>query len=289
MTFFINKRPISPLGFGTWSMGGNHEKDTTNDTVDRAAIRYAIKRGINFINGAEVYGAGHTDELIGRAATGFPSVVLASKLSRETLIQPQAIPAAAAAIAKRFRRSTIDLLYVHWPFPEATMDDYLPAMFQLVDKGLVDAIGVSNFNLPQLKQAVRIARRSGHQIAAIENMYGVLYRGGRIHPKVGLSQPSFDPDLQRYCRAHGILMVAYTPLAKGLAGDQPLVQRIAAAHQAQPSQVALAWIIAQGIVPIVKSSQPAHIDENLGAVTLKLSRVEMRQLTNIATDDIINP
>jgi len=280
----LNNQEILPIGFGTWKMGGTHIKDTTNDTQEIAAIRYALQQGITFINGAEVYGDGHTDELIGEAAKGFNSAILASKLKRETLMAPETIEERTRAIAQRLGRPTIDLLYVHWAFPDADMREYLPAMFALVDKGLVRAIGVSNFDLEQLKRAQKIAEGLGHRISAIENVYSLLNRGGAIHPAVNLIQPGFDADLQEYCRANDILMVAYTPTYKGNVRDNLIVQKIASSHEATPIQVALAWHIHQGIVPIVKSSQPTHIDENLSALKVKLTAQEMEELNAIVPE-----
>lgn len=277
----LNNREILPIGFGTWKMGGTHEKDTTHDQEDIAAIRYALEQGINFINGAEVYGAGHTDKLIGQAAVGFNDAALASKLKKDTLTQPETIEIATRTIAKRLGRQVIDLLYVHWPFPEADMDSYLPEMFQLQDKGLIGAIGVSNFDLTQLQQAQTIAAQNGHRISAIENVFSINNRGGGIHPATDLVQPGFTPELQDYCRENDILMVAYTPTDKGRVNDHPTVREIAFARGVTPIQVALAWLIQQDIVPIVKSSQPVHTDENLAALNVHLSDEEMRHLTTV--------
>lgn len=274
----LNNREILPIGFGTWKMGGTHERSDTNDQQDIAAIRYALEKGINFINGAEVYGAGHTDELIGQAAIGFNDAILASKLKKETLSHPETIESATRAIAKRLGRQVIDLLYVHWPYPEANMQSYLPEMFRLQQDGLIHAIGVSNFDVNQLREAQAIAHQNNSRIAAIENVFSINNRGGGIHPATDLIQPGFTPELQEYCRENDILMVAYTPTDKGRVENHPIVRKIAQEKGISPMQVALAWLIQQDIVPIIKSSQPAHIDENLGALTVKLSAQEMIQL-----------
>lgn len=278
MTIQLNDRKVFPIGLGTWKMGGTHERDDSHDQEDIAAIRYALAHGVNFINGAEVYGAGHTDELIGKAAAGFDDVILASKLKKETLARPETIRSVVKTIARRLGRPAVDLLYVHWPFPEADMDAYLSEMFVLQDEGMVHAIGVSNFNLTQLKYAQDIAVRSGHRIAAIENVFSINNRGGGIHPATDLVQPGFTPALQKYCREHDILMVAYTPTDKGRVSNHPVVREIAKARKVSPIQVALAWLIQQDIVPIVKSSQPTHIDENLGSLSVHLSDQEMARL-----------
>lgn len=275
----LNNREILPIGFGTWKMGGTHERDDTHDQQDIAAIRYALEQGINFVNGAEVYGAGHTDELIGQAATGFNDVLLASKLKKDTLSNPNLIETAARAIAQRLGRHTINLLYAHWPYPEASIATYLPEMLQLQKDGLVEAIGVSNFDLDQLLQAQSIAHQHGSRIAAIENVFSINNRGGGIHPATDLVQPGFTPELQSYCREQDILMVAYTPTDKGRVSDHPTVREIAQAKGVTPIQVALAWLLQQDIVPIIKSSQPHHIDENLGALTIHLTSHEMDQLS----------
>lgn len=281
MSVLINHKEVPQLGMGTWSMGGNHEKDTTYDAENIAAIRYGAQNGITFINGAEVYGAGHTDELIGQATRDLGGLILASKLSQETLKRPERIPAATALIAERLWQPTIDLLYAHWFDPEADPDSYLPAMLEQVEEGKVGDIGVSNFNLEQLKKSVATAEGRGHRIAAIENKFGVLYRGGCIHPKVGLPQYSFDKDMQDYCRANDILMVAYTPTEKGKVADDPIIRELALKKGVSPVRLALAWVMDQGIVPIVKSRQPEHIDDNLGAIGMELSSRERQILDGV--------
>lgn len=271
MPAIINHKEVPLIGLGTWSMGGNHEKDTTHDATNVTAIRYALQKGM-FINGAEVYGAGHTDELIGKAAVGFNQAILTSKLTRETLMVSKTIRAAATMITQRFCRPSVDLLYApHWPFPDTNPHEYLPTVFDLVDEGTVGDIGVSNFDLEQLQEAVAIAEKRGHRIAAIENKFGVLYRGGQTHPKVGLPQPSFDPEMQNYCNTNNILMVAYTPLEKSKVKDHPVIQEVAEEHGVSPFRLSLKWIIDQGITPIVKSSQPRHIDDILGATDVEIS------------------
>lgn len=277
----FNNREILPIGFGTWKMGGTHERDDANDQQDIAAIRYALEKGINFVNGAEVYGAGYTDGLIGQAAIGFDDAILASKLKQNTLKHPETIRPAVLAITKRLGRRAIDLLYVHWPFPDTDIHAYLPEIFELQDEGIVHAVGVSNFDIIQLQEAQTIGDKSGHRISAIENVFSINNRGGGIHPATNLIQPGFTPELQDYCQENGILQVAYTPTDKGKAGDHPTVREIAAKRGVTPIQVALAWLVQQDIVPIVKSSQHAHIDENLAALDIHLSDSEMEELTTL--------
>lgn len=281
MSVLINNKNVSPLGMGTWSMGGNHEKDTTHDAENIAAIRYGAQNGITFINGAEVYGAGHTDELIGQATKDLGGLVLASKLSGETLKRPQTIPAATALIAQGLCQSSIDLLFAHWPDPDAHPDSYIPAMLEQKDEGIIGDIGVSNFSLEQLKKSVSIAERKGHRIAAIENKFGVLYRGGCVHPKVGLPQYSFDKEMQDYCRANDILMVAYTPTEKGKVAYDPTIQELAHKKGVSAVPLSLAWVMDQGIVPIVKSGKQKHMDENIGAINIELSSREKQLLNDV--------
>lgn len=281
-------------------MGGtNREVDTTHDQRDIDALRYAFDQGFQFVTGAEVYGAGHTDELIGKAVQGYDHIIVASKLGEYSLTHPEAIPTIARAIAQRLNRPVIDLLSVHWPYPDAVMREYLPAMHRLTDLGIVGDIGVSNFDTEQLREALDItdilnAERDltyqrPYRITAIENVFSPLNRGGGLHKTVHRPQPGFNAELRALCRERGIAEFSYTSIYKGDKGElasNAVIDKIANAHDVSVYQVALSWIMSQSITPLVKSSRPDHTDENLRAVQLQLSDEEIELINGMASEQV---
>lgn len=293
----IDNRELPLIGLGTYGMGGtNQEADTTHDQRDIAALRYAFDRGFRFVTGAEVYGATHTDELIGKAIHGYDDLIVASKLGEYSLTHPDIIPAAARNIARRLGRR-ISLLSEHWHYPGAVMEEYLPAMHRLTDLGIVGDIGVSNLNAEQLQQAIDItdalnAERDltwqrPYRIAAIENVFSPLNRGGGLHKTVHRPQPGFSPELRTLCRAHGIAEFSYTSIYKGDKGElahNAIIKEIARAHDASVYQIAISWLVSQGIIPLVKSSQPRHIDDNWNALRIQLSDEEIALINSMASE-----
>jgi diketogulonate reductase-like aldo/keto reductase len=136
--------------------------------------------------------------------------------------------------------------------------------------GLVRTIGVSNFSLEQLQQAVRICPLA---ISAVQIHYNLLERSAATEPFL------------RFCRKEGIAVVAYRPLERRLLTDptgQPLLAELAEKCAKTPAQIAIAWLIGQeGVVPIPKASRPGHIDENLGALDVVLEAEDRLMLDNM--------
>lgn len=266
----INGFKIHPIGIGTWGMGGYRDPQTreilpdlSNDAMHIAALRYAISKGQNLIDTAELYGGGHTEELVGMAIQGHErdTLFLTSKLWTSHAQRDQAVPAVQTML-ERLQTPYLDLLYFHTPDTDVPMAEYLAGMNDCVAAGFTRSLGVSNFTLSQLQEAMRL---SASPIAAIQNHYSVMHRE--------------DPELLNFCRVHNIAYVAYRPIERGKVAESAVVQQIAAHHNATPVQVALAWLLRQAnVIPIPKSSTLAHIDENLGAIALEFSEEEVARL-----------
>jgi diketogulonate reductase-like aldo/keto reductase len=266
----INGFRLHPIGIGTWGMGGYRDPqtreilpDTSKDEVHIAAIRYSIRKGQNFIDTAEMYGACHTEEIVGRAIQGTDrnDLFLASKLWTSHAQREQALPAVQRML-ERLQTSYLDLLYFHTPETPVPMAEYMAGMNDCAEAGLTRSLGVSNFSLAQLKEAMRLSK---HPIVAIQNHYSVTFRD--------------DPKLLDFCRLNNIAYVAYRPVERGQVAEYEIVCEIAKKHDATPAQVALAWLVQQeNVIPIPKSSSLAHIDENLGSTILRLTDEEIVRL-----------
>jgi diketogulonate reductase-like aldo/keto reductase len=262
----IGEARVHPIGIGTWGMGGARWPDGTvcadydHDQREIEAIRYALGKGQNHIDTAQFYGATHTEELVGEAIRGFDRtrLFIASKVWKSHA-KRSATPRAVEGMLARLGIGKLDLLYVHAPWDGIPMDQYVLGLSDAVEAGLADRIGVSNFDLRQLQQAVRICPA---RISAVQIHYNLLERSAAAEPFL------------RFCRSEGIAVVAYRPLERRLLTDpsrQPLLAELAEKYGRTAAQIALAWLIGQeAVIPIPKASHQEHIDENLGALDVVL-------------------
>lgn len=258
------------LGLGTWGMGGWQQRSEVNDDREVEAIRAALKSGLIHIDTAEMYGQGHAEELVREASTGIrrKELFLTSKKWADNL-NYDAILASCKNSLRRLGTHYLDLYLIHFYNPVYSMSKTLAAMDHLVDKGLVRNIGVSNFNLAQLKRAKRQVR---HPIVANQVHFNLLDR-------------EQGEELLPYCREEGILLIAYQPLKRGvLAGTGPdhhLLDEMVEKYHKSHAQIALRWLLDQdGVVTIPKMTHPSHLEDNLGALGWHLDHDDWLALAN---------
>ncbi len=245
---------IPALGLGTWHMGGGFRSEHGEDAQSIAAIAYAIERGITHIDTAELYGNGHTEELVGKAAKAFTrhQLFITTKVSPQHLTYRGVLQACERSL-KRLATDYIDLYLIHWPNPLARMKKVMPAFDELIDQGKIRFVGVSNFSVKDMQAAQAYAQ---HQLATNQVHYNFIDQSAkeRILP---------------YCLDNNILLTAYGPLAEG-----ELAEPETALHSELPRpagkssvQVALRWLLDQpGVITIPKALNLEHIDEILGAL-----------------------
>ncbi len=258
------------LGLGTYGMGGKRERDVSNDDArDVSTIRSAIQQGVTHIDTAESYASGYTEQLVSAAIQGVDRRMLfmTSKVAAGHL-QPDDVRRACEGSLRRLGIAYLDLYLIHHPHPKVDLPQTMAAMDALVDDGLVRHIGVSNFTIPWLREAVAHAH---HPIVTNQIHYGLYARAYA------------DNGTLDYCREHGILVTAYRPLGvKGELQSAPartLLEQTAAKYGKTPTQVALNWVIRQpNVVALVKTSNPDHLAEDLGAVGWELSDEDARGL-----------
>jgi diketogulonate reductase-like aldo/keto reductase len=274
---YINSFEIHPIGIGTWQMGGGLFEDRTafavyeSDQTEIKAIRHALSCGQNHIDTAQFYGAGHTEEIVGQAITGFDrtKIFLASKVWKSHATR-KAVPYAVEAMLKRLNTSYLDLLYIHAPWPEISIDECRLGICDAIDAGLVRALGVSNFNALQMRSALGVSR---HGVAAYQVHYSLLERS------------RYTPEVKVICDKEKTTVVAYKPLERKMLTDQnsgEALVELAKKAGVTVGQLALRWLIAQpGVVAIPKASKIEHIDENLGAMTVEVDDSVMEALGQI--------
>lgn len=182
-----------------------------------------------------------------------------TKVWTDNLGSGQVIPSLRESL-QRLGLERIDLTLIHWPSPndEIPVAQYLGELLEAKRQGLTAAIGVSNFTIAHLREAI--------DAVGVEE---IATNQVEIHPLLQ------NRKLVAFARQHGIHLTAYMPLAYGKVLAEPEIQRIAAAHGASPAQVALAWSLQQGYTVIPSSTKRENLAANLAAAELRLSTEDM--------------
>lgn len=259
----IAGKKVSPIGLGTWKMGGSRFTDTSEDQRNITAIKTGIENGITLIDTAEMYGNGHSEELVGRAIAGFDrdDIFVVTKVWNDHLRHDDLLKAAKNSL-KRLNSGYIDLYLIHWPNPEVPIAETITAMEELVDKGIIRSIGVSNFNNKLLQEAVDATKK--YDIVVNELEYN-------------MSNRSVERDSLDFCRKNSVQIIAYSPLNKGNLKSGGKVLEAARKLGISPVQVILRYLMRNSI-PIPKSSSAEHIMEFVGAMKEELPEQYARDL-----------
>ena len=252
------------LGLGTW------ENDDPAQCTE--SVTTALNAGYRHVDTAQIYdNEAAVGDGIAAADVDRDDVFLASKVWIDQLAPEDVIDSTRESLDK-LGVDSVDLMYVHWPAGEYDPAETLPAFAELRDEGLIDRIGVSNFEPEHLDAATDALGETpfANQV--------------EMHPLLR------QEELREYADANGIELVAYSPLARGKILDDPAVGEIAEKHGVSAAQVSLAWLREKGVTAIPKATGEDHIRDNLASLALDLDDEDVAAIDNLGrTDRQLNP
>ncbi len=248
---------IPQMGFGTWQREG---------VACFRGVMDALDVGYRHIDTAEGY---NNEEFVGTALaeSGVPrdEIWVTTKVAPESFGPGQVRPHVEASLEK-LRLDRVDLLLLHYPSigDEYAIEDYIAQFVEVWDAGLTRHLGVSNFTVPYIDRASELLGDRPIFTNQVE-----------LHPFLA------NRTIVDHCRARGIPLTAYSPLARGRVADDPVLAEVGATHGATPAQVALAWLMAEGYVVLPSAGSRARIAENFAAQELALTETELKRVAGL--------
>jgi len=298
---------LTAIGFGAWAIAGGDWQfgwgpQDDNDSI--AAIHRALELGINWIDTAAVYGLGHSEEVVARAVKSSPhKPYIFTKCSRRwnpdgtiySTLDPESLIEELHSSLRRLRVETIDLYQIHWPDPDEKIERAMETLARLREQGKLRWIGVSNFNVEQMKRVQKIA-----PITSLQPPYSMLRRAA-------------EAEILPFAQANGIGVINYSPMLSGLLAGKMTPERIAAlpagdwrrknvefseprlsrnlrlvellreignAHSVTPGVVAVAWTLHHPAITaaIVGGRSPRQVEETAAALNFRLAEDEYAKI-----------
>ncbi|HEX2350253.1 MAG TPA: aldo/keto reductase [Ktedonobacterales bacterium] len=303
----VSELAITPIGLGTWAIGGGNWESgwgSQDDDESIATIHRALDMGINWIDTAAVYGLGRSEEVVGRALQGVSqrpyiftkcSLIWDEQRKVSSSLKRASVKREAEASLRRLQVERIDLYQIHWPNPDAEIEEGWTALAELQREGKVRALGVSNFSVSQMRRIQQIA-----PITSLQPPYSLLDR-------------AIEEEILPFCQQQRIGVIAYSPMASGLLSGKMTRARVAAlpsddwrSHSAQfaepqlsrslylvetlrdigvrhgrtAGEVAIAWTLRRPEVTgaIVGARRPEQLDGVIGAGAFRLSAEEIDEI-----------
>ncbi|MEU7304863.1 aldo/keto reductase [Streptomyces sp. NPDC007206] len=267
---------VGRLGFGAMRLTGPGVWGPPADVPGALKVaRRAVELGITFIDTADSYGPGTSEELLAEALHPYPQdLVIATKAGQSRpapgqwipLGRPEYLRQQAELSLRRLRLERIDLFQLHRIDPKVPVAEQLGALKQLQDEGKIRHIGLSQVGVEQLEQARREV-----EVVSVQNLYNLTERT--------------DDDVIDYCEREGIAFIPWLPIARGAhATADGVIAEVAAELGATPAQVSLAWLLRRSpvVLPIPGTSSVAHLEENTAAARIELTDEQFARLAAVA-------
>lgn len=304
MSKVINGKVIPPVMVGTWAWGPGMVGSGMifGKKYDEASListfSTAYELGFNMWDTAEVYGAGASERLLARCITGLTDIIISTKHIPSPRYREGSLEKAARGSLARLHIDTIDLYWLHQPI---RLRENISEAAELMDKGIIRSIGLSNANLSQIEEADDMLKKRGFRLAAVQNHFSLLSMGDE------------QQKIIRWCEEQGTIYFGYMVLEQGaLSGHydaihpfprismrglafgkskfrkiQPLLdymKTLADQYQIDPSQIPVAWSVSKNIVPIIGLTKVRHAQTIAKGVQIKLTPEEIAKLEKLASE-----
>lgn len=254
------------LGLGTFRL---------KDQVVIDSVRQGLELGYRHIDTAQIYGnEAEVGEALAQSGVARDELFITTKIWLENLAPEQLLTSLRDSLQK-LRVGQVDLTLIHWPNPQATpsLADSMKALLQAREEGLTRAIGISNFTVAQMQQAIDAVGAENIASQQIE-----------LHPFLQ------NRTVADFSRRNGIPVTAYMPLAYGKVMSDPVIGRIAAQHGVTAAQVALAWSLQMGYSVIPSSTKRENLASNLQATSLRLTEQDMADIAALDRNErLVSP
>lgn len=253
-----NGATIPAIGLGTWELRGN---------VCARIVERALRMGYRHVDTAEAYdNEREVGEGLRASGVTRADVFVTTKVWSDHLA-PREFERATKESLTRLRLSELDLLLIHWPSASIPLAETIGALCRMKSAGLTRHIGVSNFTVALIAEAVQLATEP----LVVDQI--------EWHPFIDQSK------VRAVCRRYGLAVTAYSPIARGRIAGNDVIERIAAAHGKTAAQVSLRFLIQEGAIVIPRTSRPERLAENLAIFDFVLDEQEMEDIRALANPD----
>jgi len=266
---------IPAIGQGCMGIGGYLSQDSRQDDNQIKALQMGIDLGMTFIDTAEGYGDGHSEELVGKATKGIrDKVFISTKFSPEHNGYDDVLDSATQSL-RRLGTDYIDLYQLHWPTPNIPLSETVRGLKQLLKEGKIRYAGVCNLSLKELKET-RV-NMTPEEIVSIQVEYNLFDR-------------TIENSILPYCQSEGMTTIAYSPLDQGkvASGDSriKILEEIAGKYGRTMAQIALNWLISHNsVIAIPKATNPRHIKDNASSSDFEISAEDFEKINEVFTKD----
>ena len=266
---------ISAIGLGTGGSFGQVGSKRDSELIH--LVKEAIDLGVNFFDTAEIYSGGHSEKILGGAIHGKrDKVIIASKFSPEHSSRKKIIQALDGSL-KRLRSDYIDLYQVHWPNLSIPLEETISTLEAQLKKGKIRLIGISNFSLLRIKEAIKTLRFS--HLSSIQNEYN-------------FSERSAERDILPFCVNKKITFIAYNPLSSGFPlknkNQSRFLARLAKKYGRTEAQIVLNWLISKkNVVAIPGTTSSKHLRENTKSASLSMEKIDLDLFDKIFEQKVV--
>jgi len=258
------REKVPVIGMGTWEMGDAKDEGRA---LEIQALRRGIELGMTMIDTAEMYGYGSAEKLVGEAIEGTrDGVFIVSKVSPQHFRYEDVLTSCEGSI-RRLGVEHIDLYLLHWPSNQVPIEETMKAMEELVSRGKIRYIGVSNFSVAQISKAREGLPRS--EIVCNEVRYSLTHR-------------AIESEQLPFCEREKLTVIAYQPLDSGKIPASKIPQALLDKYGMTRAQLMLNWVTYKAaVVAIPKAAKVEHLEEDAEAVATRISGDDYRAMSRM--------